>query len=205
MHTIANQALTLNDILSAATQVDNPVFSITLEQEISLFKDPAFLFFYRNENLNSVVRFGNIELYFTDKAGVRKTEDAQKSERDNVVFYYRNPMDRMGQIATFGWRAVWNGNAYSNSFDLNLADSEVEAKAFEILDKLSKNVDEAYQSVNPDKKGEYTTTIDEIRTSLKQEHGVLSANDFQSFLNVLIDNKSLPGIIDLFLKRLSKA
>jgi hypothetical protein len=79
------------------------------------------------------------------------------------IFFYRTPADRLKQIMTLGWCAVWNGNLYTDYFDLNVTKDN---KLKEVLAKIEENRNECFNNLeNTGEKGTYGATISDILKS----------------------------------------
>jgi hypothetical protein len=123
-----------------------------------------------------------------------------QNEKNNHLFYYHLPVDRMQQIMSFGWVAVWNGNLYTNNFDLNLSSDNLADKIAEIIAKTEKNRDDAFNAVakNLGKKGDYSRTIDEIKNTYGGNN--FASKSIDELKAHLIANKDVPESIKAALK-----
>jgi spore cortex formation protein SpoVR/YcgB (stage V sporulation) len=124
-----------------------------------------------------------------------------QNEKNNHLFYYHLPVDRMQQIMSFGWTAVWNGHVYGNTFDLNIVDKidTLEAEIKSITDGLKENIENSFKILlahTPSENGPFNFAKFEHNARVKNEgYASYFTKDIKNLINNLSINLSAPLLV----------
>jgi hypothetical protein len=122
------------------------------------------------------------------------------TEKDNYLFYYHLPIDRMQQIMGFCWRSIWNGYSYDGDLNLylNAPTEQIKDDLFNILKILPLDLELGYSKFKREKptKGEYGFTIEQLESFINESTPIkFAARTLPELIAHLANNEHAPELI----------